>query len=203
MIIKMLRDYAFQVEDWNGDPNTLVTLKEGLQLECLKVEWESTWGGFWYWSLRIDLNESFINNDKVEIRYLTEEAKEEMMSSLDTEWYITIDSTEEEKDKWFIEMQSQKDVVKEEKTYMDADEIISMFEEELKLMRKLQKEYWKDTEEAKDGIVDLEMSFEEWSREYVCDSLMRNHNVIDTEYVKKEVKKEIREGVKSYLENMM
>lgn len=93
-------------------------------------------------------------------------------------------------------MQDQKS--DEEEKFMGVDDFIKMFEEELLLMRKLQKEYWRDTEEAKDGTVDLEMSFQEWSREYVGCDLMRGTSSVQIP----RIRKEIRDAIASYMKDL-
>lgn len=70
--------------------------------------------------------------------------------------------------------------------------IISNIEEELKLLRKLMVEYWKDTEDAKDGTVDIEMPYEEWVDDYIGEMLYDGYNM---ESIKKETRKTIAEYI--------
>lgn len=81
----------------------------------------------------------------------------------------------------------------------EIKEIIKMLDEEFRLLYKLINEYYKDTEDAKDGTVDLEMSFEEWSIIYIKELIH------DLWYFPSEgwFKKEIRSSIKEYIERLM
>lgn len=76
------------------------------------------------------------------------------------------------------------------------EKMLKVLKEELILLRKLMIEYWKDSEDAKDGIVDLEMSFEKWSEEYIGE-LMQDFP--SEGYIEREV----RNSIKEYIERLM
>lgn len=79
---------------------------------------------------------------------------------------------------------------------MSVKSLLEMFEEEFKLLRKLMIEYWGNTEDAKDGTIDLEMSYEDWALEYIYDLMLSFGNDV------KEIKKELRKVIVEYIERL-
>lgn len=75
-------------------------------------------------------------------------------------------------------------------------ELLKMLEEELRLLRKLMIEYWKDSEDVKNGIIDLSQSYEEWSEEYIGELMQDFFNV-------ENIKREVRDSIKTYIERLM
>lgn len=83
-------------------------------------------------------------------------------------------------------MQDQKS--DEESKFMSVDDFIKMFDIDLMFLRKLQVEYWKDTQDAKDGTVDLEQPYIDWARDYMGNDLMANTSSDCIPYVRKELR---------------
>lgn len=102
MIIKMLRDHTFTYRDENDEHDEVrITFKKDLELECEEVKWRTTHGGICEWSLMFVFEKDFLNNDKVRIEYLTDEAEENMIANVDTYMSVSIEHEEVERKDFF------------------------------------------------------------------------------------------------------